>query len=108
MINYTSLGRRRITQKVSASYDAPTETVKEACRKAVAMTDHLLTEPESTIYLTDYGDSAIEYTVYCWVAPEHYWKASMALRENLRTTFAQAGVEMTYNHLNVHIVENRG
>lgn len=108
MINYTSLGRRRIAQKVSASYDAPTETVKEACRKAISMTENLLTEPESTIYLTDYGDSAIEYTVYCWVTPEHYWASAMALRENLRTTFAQAGVEMTYNHLNVHIVENRG
>ena len=108
MINYTSLGRRRITQKVSASYDAPTETVKAACQKAIGMTENLLTEPASAIYLTDYGDSAIEYTLYCWVAPEHYWAAAMALRENLRTTFQEAGVEMTYNHLNVHIVENRG
>lgn len=108
MINYTSLGRRRIAQKVSASYDAPTETVKNACRKAMDMTENLLTEPASTVYLTDYGDSAIEYTVYCWTAPEHYWDAAMALRENLRTTFQEAGVEMTYNHLNVHIVENRG
>ncbi len=108
MINYTSLGRRRITQKVSASYDAPTETVKAACQRAIGMTENLLTEPVSAIYLTDYGDSAIEYTLYCWVAPEHYWAAAMALRENLRTTFQEAGVEMTYNHLNVHIVENRG
>ena len=67
-----------------------------------------LLRQESAIYLTDYGDSAIEYTLYCWVAPEHYWAAAMALRENLRTTFQEAGVEMTYNHLNVHIVENRG
>ena len=108
MINYTSLGRRRIAQKISASYDAPTETVKAACQKALDMTENLLSEPGSAIYLTDYGASAIEYTVYCWVAPENYWTAAMALRENLRTTFAQAGVEMTYNHLNVHIVENRG
>ena len=28
--------------------------------------------------------------------------------EHLRTAFADNGVEMTYDHLNVHIVENRG
>ena len=28
MTNYTVLGRRRVVQKVSASYDAPTDTVK--------------------------------------------------------------------------------
>ena len=31
--NYTLLGRRRVTRKVTASYDAPTETVKAACRE---------------------------------------------------------------------------
>lgn len=34
--NYTALGRRRIVHSVSASYDAPTETVKAACLEAVA------------------------------------------------------------------------
>ena len=35
MTNYTVLGRRRVVQKVTASYDAPTETVKAACRRAL-------------------------------------------------------------------------
>ena len=76
--NYTLLGRRRVTRKVTASYDAP-----------------------------NYGDSSIEYTVYCWATPENYWDVHFALGERLRETFAAHGVEMTYDHLNVHIVENR-
>ena len=31
----------------------------------------------------------------------------LSLGENLRQAFDEAGVEMTYDHLNVHIVEDR-
>ena len=108
MTNYTVLGRRRACQKVTASYDAPTETVKAACQKALDMTDKILSEPGTAIRLTNYGESSIEYAVYCWTSVEDYWDVYFALGENLRTAFAEYGVEMTYNHLNVHIVENRG
>ena len=59
----------------------------------------------SSVYLSNYGSSSIEYTVFCWVPTDKYWDAYFALGENLRTAFAEAGVEMTYDHLNVHIVE---
>ncbi|WP_295588071.1 mechanosensitive ion channel family protein [uncultured Oscillibacter sp.] len=107
MTNYTVSGRRRVAWKVSASYDAPTETVKAACSQALSMTDHILEDPAPSVRLTGYGDSAIEYTVYCWATPQDYWDVYFALGEHLRTAFADKNVEMTYNHLNVHIVENR-
>lgn len=107
MTNYTVLGRRRVVQTVTASYDAPTETVKAACRKALAATEHIMEDPAPTVYLTSYKESSIAYTVYCWAAPEHYWDVYLSLGEHLRDAFAEFGVEMTYEHLNVHIVENR-
>ena len=105
--NYTLLGRRRVTRKVAASYDAPTETVKAACRRALEQTENLLEDPAPTVYLTAYKESSIEYTVYCWATPENWWGAYLALGEHLRDAFREYGVEMTYNHLNVHIIENQ-
>ena len=107
MTNYTSLGRRRVTQKVTASYDCSTESVKAACREALAMTGKISSEPAPAVYLSKYGESAIEYTVFCWCNAADYWDVHFGLGENLRTAFAKNGVEMTYEHLNVHIVENR-
>ena len=107
MINYTVLGRRRAVQKVTASYDAPTDTVKKACLAAVSMTENVLEDPVPAVYLLSYQESSIEYGVYCWAAPENYWQVYTSLGENLRTAFDQAGVEMTYDHLNIHIVEDR-
>lgn len=55
--------------------------------------------------MTNYGASSIEYTIFCWCAPEHYWPVYFAINENLRDAFACHNVEMTYDHLNVHILE---
>lgn len=104
IVNYTALGRRRVVRRITASYDAPTDTVKAACMEAVAATPGTLEEPAPAVYLTDYGSSAIEYSVRCWTKTEDYWTAYFALNENLRTAFAAHGVEMTYDHLNVHMV----
>ena len=104
IVNYTALGRRRVVQRITASYDAPTDTVKAACLEAVAATPGTLEEPAPAVYLADYGSSAIEYSVRCWTKAEDYWTVYFALNENLRTAFAAHGVEMTYDHLNVHVV----
>lgn len=104
IINYSSLGRRRVVHTVTASYDAPTDTVKSACMDAVRATPGVLPDPAPEVYLTAYGASSIEYTVRCWTAADDYWGAYFALNEALRAAFAKRGVEMTYDHLNVHIV----
>lgn len=105
IINYSTLGRRRVVRTVTASYDAPTEAVKAACLEAVAATPKVLSDPAPDVSLTTYGSSSIEYTVRCWTAVDDYWGAFHALNENLRSAFERNGVEMTYDHLNVHVVE---
>lgn len=105
VINYTAMGRRRVVRKITASYDAPTEQVKAACLEAVAATPNVLPSPAPAVYLTDYGSSAIEYSVRCWTETKDYWGVYFALNENLRDAFAAHNVEMTYDHLNIHISE---
>lgn len=107
IINFTVLGRRRIVYKVTASYDAPTEAVKSACMEAVLAFPAVLKEPAPTVYLSNYGASAIEYTIRCWTTPGNYWDTYFKMYEVLRGTFAKHGVEMTYDHLNVHVVPEK-
>lgn len=104
VINYTSLGRRRVSQVIQASYNDETETVKAACQAALARTSGILEDPPPAVYVTNYGSSAVEYTIYCWTTAENYLPVKFALAENLRPAFAEYGVTMTYDHLNVHLV----
>lgn len=102
--NYTALGLRRVRRDVTASYNARTEDVKAACRDALAEVGNIVSEPAPSVYLSDYGSSSIEYSIFCWTKPENYWQVYYELGETLRDTFAKHGVEMTYDHLNVHMV----
>ena len=57
-------------------------------------TEHILSDPAPSVYLTAFGESGIEFTVYCWSSAEDFWTTQFALAENLRREFAQAGVEI--------------
>ena len=104
IVNFTALGRRRIVYKVTASYDAPSETVISACMDAVSAFPAVLKDPAPTVYLSNYGASSIEYTIRCWTAAGDYWATYFQMYGLLRGTFAKRGVEMTYDHLNVHVI----
>lgn len=103
--NYTRLGKRRVDMTFTASYDAPTQTVKQAIREALAQFPQIKAEPAPAIYLSNYGASSIEYVVRVWVDGGDYWTVYYGVMEAVRETFAQHSVEMTYDHLNVHLLD---
>lgn len=105
VINYTVLGKRRAVINVTASYDAPTETVRQACFRAIEQCGKILSDPAPQVLLSNYLDSSIEYSIRVWCKPEDYGDVYFPLLAALREAFTEAGVEMTYNHLNVHLVD---
>lgn len=103
--NYNRLGRRRMDVTLTASYDAPTAQVRSAIEEALAAIPGILDDPAPMVYLSEYQSSSIEYLVRLWTASADYWDVYYVLIEGVRESFARHGVEMTYDHLNVHIVE---
>ncbi len=107
IINYNRLGKRRMDLKFTASYDAPTAQVRAAIQEVLEATPGILDDPAPVVYVSEYQSSSIEYLTRLWTASSDYWTVYYALLEGVRESFARHGVEMTYDHLNVHIVENR-
>ena len=104
IINYTRLGTRRVDFVFTASYDAPTQTVKKAVQEALDQFPQIKKDPAPAIYLSEYGASSIGYTVRAWVDGSDYWTVYFGVMEAVRETFQSNGVEMTYDHLNVHVL----
>jgi len=105
IINYTREGMRRVDLNFTASYDAPCETVRKALLEACSAIPEALGEPAPFAAISSYGDSSIEYVVRVWCKTDDYWTVYFALLENVREMYAKNGVEMTYNHVNVHVIE---
>lgn len=104
IVNYTQQEKRRVDLEISASYDAPIACVRQALLEAVAVVDLFTDTPAPPFAaVLSYDDSSIRYVVRAWVKTEAYWDARFALLEQIKASFDKYGVEMTYNHLNVHM-----
>ena len=105
IINYNVLGKRRMDMKFNAAYSMPTAQVRAAIQAALDAVPQILDDPAPAVYVSEYQSSSIEYLARLWTSASDYWDVYYALLEGVRESFARHGVEMTYNHLNVHIVE---
>lgn len=103
IVNYSAEPIRRVIIPVTASYDSATEDVRRAVLAAAAKDERILTEPAPMAAISGFGSSSVEYTVRVWCKSDDYWDVLFALNENIRESFAEYGVEMSYDHLNVHI-----
>ncbi len=105
VVNFSREPLRRVEVTVNASYDDATEKVKAALQKAIAKTPTVVTQPEPFVGLEEYQNSSIAYIVRVWTQTPDYWTTYYTLREAVRTAFEEDGVTMTYDHLQVHMVE---
>lgn len=106
--NYSGNDKRRVELLFSAAYDAPVEKVKECMARVVGEHPLTLPTPEPLIRVNRYGSSAIEYILRVWCGTDDYWTVYFDLLEQVKAAFDKAGIEMTYDHLNVHMVDGRG
>lgn len=100
--NYSSSGTRRVEIAVSAAYSAPVQKVIDALALAGTV-DNVLLEPAPQAVVTNYGDSAISYSLRLWVKTQDYWDVYFDVMQRIKKIFDEQGIEMTYPHLNVHL-----
>lgn len=103
--NYSANATRRVDLSFTTSYDDPPEKVKECIARVVGEHPLTLPTPEPLIRVNAYKSSSIEYVVRAWCATEDYWTVYFDLTEQVKAAFDKVGIEMTYEHLNVHLLE---
>jgi len=103
--NYSREQNRRVDLTFSASYDASTENVKKAIEEAIAMDGRILSDPAPFVRLLSYDASSIKYVARVWAKNADYWDVYFDLNEHVRETFAKNGIEMSYEHINVHMMQ---
>ena len=106
IVNFTREDNRRVDLVVGASYDCDTEDVKKALYDAIARTDKVLADPAPQVLVEEFGASVIKYTVRAWCKHEDYWDVHYGINDNVLAAFNDAGVKMSYEHVNVHMIQD--
>ena len=105
VVNYSRNPLRRVDMTFNASYDDSTEAVRAAILEAAQADGRILADPAPFIVVGAYKDSSVEYIVRLWCRNADYWDVYFGMNERVRERFDANGVHMTYNHINVHMVQ---
>ena len=103
--NYSREPLRRVDMTFCTSYDVSTEDAKKAILDAIAKDERILADPAPFVRLGAYKGSVVEYIVRVWCKNADYWDVHFDLNENVRESFAANGVAMSYEHVNVHVID---
>lgn len=103
--NYSKEPFRRVELTFGADYGCAVADVKAALLDAVAQVDGVLSEPEAPFArVQEYAASNVVYVVRVWCRNADYWSVYYDLLEAVDASFRAAGVAMSYEHVNVHVM----
>lgn len=107
IINYTAGKTRRVDVVFGVSYEAETEAVKKALLEICVNIPQIHQDPPPVVYLSEFGDSSLSFSMRVWTTAEDYWSVYFAIMEQGRASLAKHKIEIPYNHLNVHLIKEK-
>lgn len=101
--NLTKSGRRRLDIKVGIAYSADLLLAKQVLQQVAEQSGHLLLDEEPTVLVDGLGDNSVDLIVRVWTNPDEYWDERWELTEQIKLALDQAGIEIAFPQLDVHV-----
>lgn len=103
VVNFTTNGTRRLDLRYSVSYRADLQKAKELLSGLAKRDPRVLEDPVPVIAVGELGDSGVSLVMKLWCRQEEYWDLYYAMQEAVKLAFDQAGVEIPYPQMEVHM-----
>ena len=101
----TAMEKRRLDLLVGIGYQADIKAAKEILERSFREHPLICKEEGITVFVDSLGDSAVTLGVRGWTASGDYWKAKWDLLETIKLSFDEAGIEIPFSQVDVHIVK---
>ncbi|MEE1676056.1 small-conductance mechanosensitive channel MscS [Agarivorans aestuarii] len=103
IVNYSTHPTRRIDLVVGVSYNADLAKTKAILREVCEADSRVLKDPDITIGVSELADSSVNLVVRPWVNSADYWGAYFDLNENIKVALDNAGIEIPFPQMDVHL-----
>lgn len=108
LVNVTADKYRRCDISVGISYHSDLQTAREALMGMLEADPAVLKDRDMRVVVDALGESAIQLIVRCWFTNEEYWDGRYRLTEGIKTVLDQAGIQIPYPQLDVHVLGHEG
>jgi small-conductance mechanosensitive channel len=106
--NYSSAAARRVEITVGIAYKEDVSKVAEIIQKNLKETPLVLVEPEPDIYINDFGDSAVNINVWCWVPFSVFFDLKKQLMQQIKHELESNNIEIPFPQRVVYLAKNGG
>ena len=109
LINVTTADKRRLDVRVGISYKADMKLAKEILLKLAFADEDVLKEEEGkepAAYVEELAESSVNMLLRVWVPTGNYWGAKCRITEEIKLAFDEAGIEIPFNQLDVHVINS--
>ena len=107
IINYSKMPLRRIDLVFSVAYGTDIKKVKQLLLDHVAKDERVEKNPAPFCRLTEHGDSGLNITRRVWAPASEYWNVRLDYLEDVLELFAENGIEVPYNTIDVNVRTNK-
>ncbi len=95
----------RMQVYVGVSYDADMNLAEELMLKAAKSAKRVLTTPPPIVWMTEYGDSSVNFVIHCWIVDpeEGVGNVRSDVLKNLWWLFKENGIEIPYPQRDINL-----
>jgi small conductance mechanosensitive channel len=101
--NYSANDTRRIDLVIGVGYDDDLKVAADVLAKVCHEHRGVLDEPPTKVFVTNLGDSSVDFVVRPWVKSADYWTVRAEILENAKVALEAAGCNIPYPQTDVHL-----
>lgn len=107
LVNVTAATTRRVDINVGISYNSDMKLAKEILLKLGNEDPDVLKEEgkEPKAVVQELADSSVNMLLRVWAPTDKYWDVKFRLNESVKNAYDEAGIEIPYNQLDVHLIQ---
>jgi len=103
IVNMTAQANRRMDIIVSVSYRADLNRAKEVLMNVLLEDDAVLKDMDRMVFVDELAASSVNLGVRCWFKQADFWTGKWRVTENCKLALDEAGIEIPFNQLDVHL-----
>jgi len=103
IVNMTAQANRRMDIIVSVSYRADLNRAKEVLMNVLMEDDAVLKDMDRMVFVDELAASSVNLGVRCWFKQADFWTGKWRVTENCKLALDEAGIEIPFNQLDVHL-----
>ncbi|WP_130863176.1 mechanosensitive ion channel family protein [Bacilliculturomica massiliensis] len=103
IVNYTRADRRRVDCQFTIGYEAEIAHAKDILLAIAESDDRIFREPEPVVGVAELGSSSVVMDFKVWCSTDDYWDVLYFIQEQVKLAFDEAGINIPYPQMDVHI-----